>query len=91
MVNIMHRVNLSDIPNFDLRQTHRILKEVPSHQQVLVLYHLSGAINTNIIRSKYDSQYDTQQCSFCQSRDTLEHRIFECPVTQDHFVRITKL
>ena len=82
MVNIMHRVNLSDIPNFDLRQTHRILKEVPSHQQVLVLYHLSGAINTNIIRSKYDSQYDTQQCSFCQSRDTLEHRIFECPVTQ---------
>ena len=27
-------------------------------------------------------QYDTQQCSFCQSRDTLEHRIFECPVTQ---------
>ena len=81
-LNVIHRVNLLDICEFNMQQTHRILNEVPAHQQVLVLYHICGAINTNIIRSKYDQQFESQQCSFCSSRDTIEHRIFQCPVTQ---------
>eukprot|EP00438_Fugacium_kawagutii_P027458 Skav229991 [mRNA] locus=scaffold4047:43740:45374:+ [translate_table: standard] len=50
---------------------------------MLVVYHVSGAIATNIVRGKYDMQHEDQKCTFCDMRDTLEHRLFECPITDE--------
>eukprot|EP00438_Fugacium_kawagutii_P015544 Skav201316 [mRNA] locus=scaffold4158:7362:9038:- [translate_table: standard] len=55
---------------------------MPTQQQLLIVYHIVGAISTNIIRSKYDQMHEDQKCTFCDERDTVEHRIFSCSVTQ---------
>eukprot|EP00438_Fugacium_kawagutii_P019200 Skav226197 [mRNA] locus=scaffold2208:94017:97105:- [translate_table: standard] len=66
----------------NLRATRELLAKLPTQQQLLVVYHISGAISTNIVRSKYDTEFEDQKCTFCMQRDTVEHRLFECPVSQ---------
>ena len=76
---ISHRVNLREMSNFS--KTRQLLKQLPCHQRVLVVMQIAGCIQTNIARSKYQSGV-TEKCLFCDSTDTVIHRIFCCPVTE---------
>lgn len=81
--NCNHRVNLRDMEACNFHATREVLFQLPSQYQPLVIYHIAGAILTNLVRSKYDMQHELQQCSFCDERDILEHRLFSCPVTEE--------
>ena len=78
---ISHRVNLREMSNFSLSKTRQLLKQLPCHQRVLVVMQIAGCIQTNIARSKYQSGV-TEKCLFCDSTDTVTHRMFCCPVTE---------
>eukprot|EP00438_Fugacium_kawagutii_P032584 Skav236450 [mRNA] locus=scaffold1758:72013:83637:+ [translate_table: standard] len=80
--NCNHRVNLTGLGSFDLTATRQLVFQLPSQHQLLVIYHIVGAISTNIIRSKYDMNHEDQTCTYCDARDTVEHRLFTCPITQ---------
>lgn len=78
---ITHRVNLKNIGDFSLPKTRQLLGSLPCHQRVLVVMQIAGCIQTNVARCKYQSGV-TEKCLFCDSKDTVMHRFFHCPVTE---------
>lgn len=78
---VAHRVFLHDLPLWSMQFTRDLILKCPAMQQKLVVYHLVGAIQSNIHRSKYQDSHRDQACTFCGERDTWEHQLFSCSVT----------
>eukprot|EP00438_Fugacium_kawagutii_P020099 Skav232651 [mRNA] locus=scaffold2334:181157:185911:+ [translate_table: standard] len=79
--HLTHKVQLQDLPDIDLIQSRAVYLDLPVADRKLVLYHMSGAIQTNLVRAKY-KHGQTEKCTYCDGRDTVRHRHFDCSVTE---------
>lgn len=79
--NISHKVQLRDLPRIDMQQSRQVYLKLDVGDRKLMLYHMCGVIQTNLVRAKYKRGV-SEQCRYCDSRDTVRHRHFDCTVTE---------
>ena len=65
----------------DLASTRKALRKLGPDDQALYRLGLSGGLFTESYKAKWTDQDD--QCQWCGSRDSLQHRYWECPQHQD--------
>eukprot|EP00438_Fugacium_kawagutii_P008120 Skav222141 [mRNA] locus=scaffold1181:1085966:1091954:- [translate_table: standard] len=79
--HLVHKVQLHDLAPIDLSLTRAAYLKLHVNDRKLMLYHMSGAIQTNLVRAEY--QNISEQCNYCEHRDTVRHRHFDCPVSEE--------
>ena len=66
---------------FDLRTTREAFKALPRHVQKSAVMNITGVVVSGAQKfHKWGPQWADQYCALCQSHDTTQHRVFECPV-----------
>ena len=67
---------------YDFALTRQVVAKFPKKQQPSLIQELSGAFQTEAQKSLWASDTDGL-CRFCQLPDSREHRLYDCPATQD--------
>ena len=66
---------------FDLHTTREAFKALPGHVQKSAVMNITGVVVSGAQKfHKWGPQWADQYCALCQSHDTTQHRVFECPV-----------
>ena len=78
---VAHRAEFDGLCRVDLAATRKALRRLSPDDQALYRLGLSGGLFTESYKAKWTDQDD--QCQWCGSRDSLQHRYWECPQHQD--------
>ena len=76
------RATMTGLSQSDVRLTIKALKSLPYDHQGLMRCALNGTQYTNDALF-HAGVVTTDQCGFCQARDSLYHRTWDCPYFQD--------
>ena len=76
------RSTMKGLSQTDVRMTAKSMKTLPDEHKGLLRCALNGTQYTNDALC-HAGVVDTSQCRFCQSRDSIYHRTWECPYFQD--------
>ena len=79
---ISHRLEFQGFENVDVMNTRRALQRLPSYQQGICRRNLNGSTLTNE-HAFHWSDSGNHICPHCSSADSLHHRYWECPHSQD--------
>eukprot|EP00435_Cladocopium_sp_Y103_P043454 s615_g12.t1 len=78
---VSHRKDLGGLANVDATSTRRLLASLSVEDQCLLRLSLSGALYTQDAHSNWNE--GDGSCKWCGQPDSLFHRYYQCPGTQD--------
>eukprot|EP00438_Fugacium_kawagutii_P030705 Skav213059 [mRNA] locus=scaffold364:426267:435025:- [translate_table: standard] len=78
---VHHRKDFDGTQFVDTHTTQKALQKLPVDVQAMMRLSLAGGQFTQDAHSHWDT--DNTQCKWCGATDSLRHRYFECPETQN--------
>ena len=78
---VQHRKGLHDLPEPNIPATSRALQKCPPPDHKIMIKYLSGAWTTGDKVAHWNPA--ESNCQLCGQQDTMYHRFFECPFTEN--------